>query len=120
MFKKFEIDTDYDMQFDIYTITVKDDFKFGHSLELEEGIILDFDENNIPISIEILDISERLNINKNEINSANVQMKIISTEDILEITIDFYYIVHEQEFSQTFDSKIANTFNIPQMELATS
>lgn len=120
MIENFEVDMDYDYPLDICTITVKNDYKFGRSLELEEGVILDFDENNVPVSIELLDISKRLGIKKSQIKSSNVQMKIVCTEDILEVTIDFFYKVHEKEFNETFDSKIANNYNLPSMELATA
>ena len=118
MIRNFEVDKNYDYSLDICTITVKDDFNFGKSLEIEDGVILDFDENNIPISIEILDISLRLGVKKSEIKSSDVSMKILCSEDILEITIDFYYKIEEKEFNQTFDSKIVNKFNIPSMQLA--
>lgn len=118
MIRNFELDKNYDYSLDICTITVKDDFNFGKSLEIEDGVILDFDENNIPISIEILDISLRLGVKKSEIKSSDVSMKILCSEDILEITIDFYYKIEEKEFNQTFDSKIVNKFNIPSMQLA--
>ena len=118
MIRNFEVDKNYDYSLDICTITVKDDFNFGKSLEIEDGVILDLDENNIPISIEILDISLRLGIEKSEIKSSDVSMKILCSEDILEITIDFYYKIEEKEFNQTFDSKIVNKFNIPSMQLA--
>lgn len=118
MNKNFEIDNEYDSFLDIYTITVKENFKFGKSLELEEGVILDFDENNVPISIEILDISKRLGIKKNIIKSANVQMRIMCNSEILKVTINFFYKIHEKEFNGTIDSRIANNFDLPQMDLA--
>ena len=61
--KEFKANTDYDMSLDIYTITVVDDFEFKKSLEIEEGVILDFDKDNILIKAEdkILKI-ERKNI----------------------------------------------------------
>jgi len=118
MIRNFELDKNYDYSLDICTITQKDDFNFSKSLEIEDGVILDFDENNIPISIEILDISLRLGVKKSEIKSSDVSMKILCSEDILEITIDFYYKIEEKEFNQTFDSKIVNKFNIPSMQLA--
>lgn len=120
MIKNFEVDMDYDYPLDICTITVKDDYKFGRSLELEEGVILDFDVNNVPVSIELLDISERLGLKKSQIKSSDVQMRIMCNEDILEVTINFIYKVHEKEFNEIFDSRIANNYDLPLMELATA
>ena len=118
MIKHFNVDAEYDYSFDIFTMTVKDDFNFGRSIELEDGVILDFDENYIPISIEILDISERLSISKHEMQNSTASMQIIINEDILSVHIEFKYIVHENEFNETINSKIANNYNIPNMELA--
>ena len=120
MIKNFETYNEYDDHLDIYTITIKENFKFGRSLELEEGVILDFDENNVPVSIEILDISQRLGIKKNIIKSADVQMKIMCNKDILKVTVNFFYKIHEKEYNESIDSRIANNFNLPQMELATA
>ena len=45
-------------------------------------------------------------------------MNIKSTKDILEICLTFFIKIHDSEFRQTIDSKIANNFNIPEMEFA--
>ena len=117
--KDFKVNTEYDRALDIYTITVDDDFEFKKSLEIEDGVILDFDKDNIPISIEILDISRRLSIKKHDVASSNIAMKIICTGELLEISIVFLYKIHDEEFEKTIDSKLVNNFNLPQMELAT-
>jgi len=118
--KEFKVNTDYNYTLDIYTITVDEDFDFGKSLEIEDGVILDFDKNNIPISIEILDISKRLSIKKQEVDSSTITMRITCTPEVLEICIVFFYKHHDEEFEKTIDSKLANTFNIPQIELAST
>ncbi|WP_406534728.1 DUF2283 domain-containing protein [Methanobrevibacter sp.] len=117
--KTFKAETDYDYDLDIYSITSCEDFDFKRSLEIEEGIILDFDINDIPISIEILDISERLNLNKKQVQSSNAHMKVKSSKDILEVCITFYVKIQEREISETIDSKIVNSYNIPEMEYIT-
>ena len=118
--KTFKAKKDYDYDLDIFTITSCDDFDFKHSLEIEEGIILDFDVNDFPISIEILDISERLNLNKEQVQSSNVHMKVKSSKDILEVCITFFVKIQEREISETIDSKIVNDYNIPEMECVTA
>ena len=116
--KTFKAKTEFDYDLNIYTITSCENSEFGKSLEIEEGIIMDFDTNDMPISIEILDISERLNLSKDEIKNSNAHMNIKSTKDILEICVTFFIKIHDSEFRQTIDSKIANNFNIPEMEFA--
>ena len=89
--KQFKVNTDYDYSLDIYTITVDEEFEFGKSLEIDDGVILDFDNENIPISIEILDISKKLAIKKDDVKSSRVSMRIICTPEILEVSIVFFY-----------------------------
>lgn len=119
--KKFHVNTEYDYKYDIYSITVDENFIFKKSLELEDGLILDFNEEGIPISIEILDISERLDLSKHLLNNATINMEINCNPDILNVEISFFYKVHEREMEKNIDSKLANNFNIPDMhtELAT-
>lgn len=50
--KEFKVNTEYDCPLDIYTITSADDFEFGRSLEIDDGVILDFDKDNIPIQLK--------------------------------------------------------------------
>ena len=104
--KEFRANTDYDMSLDIYTITVDEDFEFNKSLEIEDGVILDFDKDNIPISIEILDISKRLSIKKQEVASSNVAMKIICTGELLEISIVFFYKMYFRHSIISLDYKL--------------
>ena len=118
--EKFQVFTEYDCPLDIYTITVVDDFEFDKSLELSDGVILDFDKKGVPISIEILDISKKLGISKGEISSAKTYMEIICTSDILKVEIRFYYKVNEKDFEKAFNSKLANNFNIPPIEMITA
>ena len=47
-------------------------------------------------------------------------MKIVCTGELLEISIVFVYMVHDEKFEKTIDSKLINTFEVPQIELATA
>lgn len=111
-------ENEYDYTYDIYTITARNHNQHGRSIELEEGVILDLDENNMPFSIEILDISQRLNISKKELINAHTQMRIICDGVVLKVTVEFYYNLHEKELSKTFNSTIANNEHLPEMEVA--
>ena len=117
--KTFNAKTEYNYDLDIYSITSCENIEFGKSLEIEEGIILDFDIDNIPIAIEILDISKRLKISKNAIKSSNAHMKIKSIDDVLEVCITFFIRTEDKEFKETIDSKVINSLNIPEMVFST-
>ena len=60
---------DYDEFCDNLGIKIDEKFKYLESVEMEDGIILDFDVNNRPVSLEILDASKRLNIPKESLNN---------------------------------------------------
>lgn len=44
--ESIDIESMYDYHFDVFGIKVKDDYDYKESVELEEGIILDFDKND--------------------------------------------------------------------------
>ena len=58
----------YDETADILGIKVTRDFIYHETIELDEGLLLDFDENNIPTALEIHDASKRLNVPKDSLN----------------------------------------------------
>ena len=47
-------------------------------------------------------------------------MRIICNKTILEVKINFLYKIHEKEFNETIRSKIANNYNLPQIDMATA
>lgn len=64
----YEVEYMYDKTSDILGIKVTRDFIYSETIELDEGLLLDFDENNIPTALEIHDASKRLNVPKNSLN----------------------------------------------------
>ena len=54
----FEVEYKYDSSVDVLAVKVKRDFTYNETIEMDEGVLLDFDVNNVPISLEILDASK--------------------------------------------------------------
>ena len=44
----FEVDYRYDYSYDVLAIKVTRPFKYDKTVEMDEGVLLDFDEENIP------------------------------------------------------------------------
>lgn len=111
----FKINVDYDFENDVLKIKLSDAEFFGlmKSLEVDNGIILDLDKTYFPISLKISNISKRVGLTYNNLVDSKVRMKISNTNEILEIFIIFSYEVGGKEFESYFNSKVANTFNIP-------
>ena len=59
----------YDSSSDILGIKVNRDFTYDETVEMDDGLLLDFDVNNVPVSLEILDASKRLNLPKKCFNN---------------------------------------------------
>ena len=75
--KHFNLEFSYDTDVDSIFINIVDEYVYKESIELEEGIILDFDTNGIPVALEILDISSLFGIDKISFeNIQDIQMKI--------------------------------------------
>ena len=75
--KILQIESIYDRHFDVLGIRVVDDYTYNRSIELQEGIILDFDENNVPVALEILDASKLLKLpNKHYLTNITISMHI--------------------------------------------
>ena len=41
----------YDYSSDVFGVKVKNDFIYHETVELEDGVLLDFDKNNVPVVI---------------------------------------------------------------------
>ena len=60
----FEVEYMYDENVDMLGIKVKRDYNYNKTAEIDERLLLDFDENNVPVASEILDASKLLNVPK--------------------------------------------------------
>jgi uncharacterized protein YuzE len=50
----------YDSEGDVLYIQLRDDVPMGDGVDLEEGVVADFDDDGHIIGLEVLDASERL------------------------------------------------------------
>jgi uncharacterized protein YuzE len=116
--KPIEIESMYDYHFDVFGIRVKDDYKYKESLELEEGIILDFDEDNFPVALEILDASKILKIPDKQYlnNRKSVKMNICITDEIISLEVEVGVIIHHKNDIKILDSSAINDIKAPAMK----
>jgi uncharacterized protein YuzE len=113
----YEVEYMYDKTSDILGIKVTRDFIYSETIELDEGLLLDFDENNIPTALEIHDASKRLNVPKNSLNELLFfHMMVIVDAKSININAIFGILVHEKENQQELESFTSNNYNIPNIE----
>ena len=113
---KSKLDYIYDCEHDLIDITIDESFKYGKSIEITNGIILDLDENGFPAAIEIISASKIFGIDKHNLISPDIDMGIIISDELICIQIKFTYFVFEQEQDVCFKQNLANNYGIPAME----
>ena len=113
----FEIDYRYDSSVDVLAVKVKRDFNYGETIEMDEGVLLDFDEDNIPISLEILDASKRFNVPKYSLhNPFSFNMNVCVDDEAIKINVIIGVLIHNKEESSILKSLTNNYANIPNSE----
>jgi len=99
---------------DIYRVK---DYKYKTSLELEEGVILDIDKDNTPVSLEILDASEIFKIKNKDLlsNIQELDMRIEVTEEVIRVDVDLSFN-SPKERTSSLKSIILNSIKVPVMQ----
>lgn len=114
-YKTLEIESMYDYHSDVLGIKIADDYDYEESIELEEGIILDFDVDGIPVALEILDASKVLNVPDKQylFNIKKMYMKICISEKVIEVHFNVNVEIHSKREIMSFDSIAINDINAP-------
>ena len=108
--------TKYYIDEDIFLIKTFDKYEYETSLELEEGVILDFDINNNPIALEILDASKIFKLkDKNLFNSIKkLEMNVEATEELIRVKVEIEF--NQKNKISSLKSYVLNTIKAPVME----
>lgn len=78
----------YDYSSDVLGVKVKNDFIYHETVELEDGVLLDFDKNDVPVSLEIMDASKRFNIPKSSLNDLKFfNMTVVVDNNLLQLML---------------------------------
>ena len=117
----FELDYSYDSSCDVLVVKVKRDFTYAKTVEMDVGVLLDFDINNVPISLEILDASKIFKVPKGSLNNpSSFNMKVCVNEDSIKIDVIMEVVIDYHHENTKLDSLVNNYANIPSMETTLS
>ena len=117
----FKLDYSYDSSFDVLVVKVKRDFTYAKTVEMDLGVLLDFDINNLPISLEILDASKIFKVPKCSLNNpSSFNMKVCVNEDSIKIDVRMSLLNEYHHENTKLDSLVNNYANIPSMETTLS
>lgn len=115
--KGSKMDKDYDWQNDSLLLYVSNDYKYKESIELGKNIILDFDENYVPVALEILNASKELNVEKFQLKSGfDLDMEIGITEEMIVINAAFKVFFHQKPINAPINAEIPNNMNLPNVQ----
>lgn len=115
--KSFRMTKDYDTQNDSLFMYITDEYDYKESVELGENVILDFDENDVPVAIEFLDATKFLNISKFSLEHlVNLDMDIRIDADFISIYAVFKVLFHQKEVSAPVKLEVPNDLNFPHMK----
>ena len=117
----FKLDYSYDSSCDVLVVKVKRDFTYAKTVEMDVGVLLDFDINNLPISLEILDASKIFKVPKGSLNNpSSFNMNVFVNEDSIKIDVIMEVLVDYHQKNTKLDSLVNNYANIPSMETTLS
>jgi uncharacterized protein YuzE len=106
----------YDSSSDNLGIKVTRDFRYDETVEMDDGILLDFDVDNVPVSLEILDASKRFGLDKESLkNIICLDVDICVDEKSISINATIGVLIDEIESRQIFESHASNYANIPEI-----
>ena len=109
----FEVDYRYDYTYDVLAIKVTRPFKYDKTVEMDEGVLLDFDVDSVPVSLEILDASKRLNVPKYSLKKLiDFKMSVSVDDKSICICANFKVMLHNKEQSPILESFTSNYSNI--------
>lgn len=113
----YEVIYKYDIVSDILGIKVDRDFQYYETVEMDDGLLLDFDVNNIPTALEMHDASKRLNVPPESLDNI-LFLKMNISVDVNSITINaiFGLLIKNIENEYPIHSITSNFTHIPEIE----
>jgi uncharacterized protein YuzE len=110
--KQYEAKYSYDYDLDIVNISIEKEYEYNGSIELEFGVFLDFDENDIPVNLEIISASKIMEIEKECLKNPNGTV-IITIEDVIKVEVVFEF----EDNHKTLQLKSLNEVSIPKSKI---
>ena len=110
--KQFEANYVYDSELDIVNIEINEDYVHEKTIELEFGVFLDFDENYIPVNIEIISASKIIGVDKGCLKNPNGDVNIVIGNNIIDVELIFKF----DDEKESLQLNALNVFKIPNSE----
>lgn len=111
--RSFEMEQDYDYRGDSLFLYVDEDYNHKKSIRIIDDIIMDFDNNDIPVAIELLNASKMLNIKKSALKQPiRLDINIHVGKDVIKLEANFLISIHKKQVQMPLVEEIANKTNL--------
>lgn len=89
--KEYEAEYTYNYDLDVVNIEIKEEYVHKKSIDLAFGVFLDFDENYLPVNLEIVSASKILNIKKDCLINPDGNVTITVGKEVVKVNVDFKF-----------------------------
>ena len=89
--KEYEAEYTYNYDLDVVNIEIKEEYVHKKSIDLAFGVFLDFDENYLPVNLEIVSASKILNIKKDCLINPDGNVTITVGKDVVKVNVNFKF-----------------------------
>ncbi len=111
--RSFEMEQDYDYRGDSLFLYVGEDYNHKKSIRFTDDIILDFDDNDVPVALELLNASKILNVEKSALKQPmGLDIHIYVGEDVIKLEANFLVSIHKKQVQLPLVEEIANKTNL--------
>ena len=107
----------YDFAFDLVDFSCEGEFRFKRSVELGEGIFLDFDENDLPVSLELIGASKILGVHRKHLNNPKFKVHVMISENSIKTEISMKYLIHQGQFEAKVEKEVSNDWLLDSIEM---
>ena len=114
--KEFDAEYTYDSNLDVINIEVKQNIPHKETIELEFGVFMDFNQNDLPINLEIISASKLINADKKSLCNPNGNVTVIVGSDVIEVNVLFKF----EDGDELVNFKVLNDlpFSVSETNLA--
>lgn len=107
--KQFMMEQDYDYQGDSLLFNITEDYKYRKSVRVNDNIIIDFDENDVPVALELLNASKIFHVKKSSLtHPVGIDMRIAVGEDLIRLEAKFRISIHQKPTPLSLNKEVTN------------
>lgn len=113
----FLVKNEYHKSSDNLNIHILGKYECYQSIEIDENLLIDFNQENVPVSIQLNNASQLLEVNKQSLKKiSTIRIEIITTPEFINLYVNLVLKVKKEDVEKTLESSAANMYEIPANE----